>query len=99
MVPDDDEIKRTILESLHDAPTAGHPGRERTRELVSRIYYWPALTSWVHRYVDGCDTCQRNKVARAQPVPAQPLHTPEGPWEEVEYDMIVKLPVSGGFDS
>lgn len=99
MVPDDDELKRVILESLHDAPTAGHPGRERTRELVSRTYYWPALTSWVHCYVDGCDTCQRNKVTRGQPVPAQPLNTPEGPWEEVEYDMIVKLPVSNRFDS
>lgn len=79
LVPDDDDLKRRILESCHDAPTSGHPGREQTREMVRRQYTWPAMTQFVHRYVDSCDTCQRNKVAHAIPVPAQPLPVPMGP--------------------
>ena len=30
VVPPDDELKRAILHRYHDAPTAGHPGRDRT---------------------------------------------------------------------
>lgn len=37
-VPDDDEVKRWILQLYHDAIPAGHPGRANTLELVSRSY-------------------------------------------------------------
>jgi len=30
-------------------------------ELVRRNYWWPEITKEVERYVDGYDTCQRNK--------------------------------------
>ena len=60
-VPDHKELRRQILCSSHDAPAAGQQGRAKTLELVSRDFYWPTLCRYVHRYVDGCDTCQRSK--------------------------------------
>src|ERR1700761_3038769 len=47
VVPPDDELKRTILHRYHDAPTAGHPGRDRTLNAVKRLFWWPDLTGWV----------------------------------------------------
>jgi len=40
-IPDDDTLRLRILRDHHDAQAAGHPGRARTLELVSRNFYWP----------------------------------------------------------
>lgn len=99
-VPDEEELRRQILRSRHDAPMTAHPGRAKTVDLVTRTFYWPSLRRYVHRYVDGCDICQRHKPSRhrryglLQPIPAA-----EAPWKQVTTDFIVKLPNSAGFDT
>ncbi|EUC59397.1 Transposon Tf2-1 polyprotein, partial [Rhizoctonia solani AG-3 Rhs1AP] len=42
-IPDDEDLKRDIMASFHDAPSAGHPGQQHTLELVSRQYHWPGI--------------------------------------------------------
>ena len=39
-IPDNDELRIQILRDHHDAQAAGHPGRARTLDLVSRSFYW-----------------------------------------------------------
>ena len=57
------EIIRTELISRHhDDPLAGHFGIEKTRELLSRKYYWPTLRRDVEDYVRGCDVCLASKA-------------------------------------
>jgi hypothetical protein len=34
-VPDNEELKRDLIAAFHDSPIAGHPGQQRTLELVS----------------------------------------------------------------
>ena len=34
MVPNVKELKRAIVSKAHDAPTAGHPGRDKTLQKV-----------------------------------------------------------------
>lgn len=99
-VPHDDDIKRAILELRHDSPLAGHPGQAKTLELVSREYYWPSMKSWVNRYVDGCELCQRTKPRRVKPHGLlQPLPIPPRPWHSISYDFIPDLPPSRGHNS
>uniref|UniRef100_A0A183CPZ9 RNA-directed DNA polymerase n=1 Tax=Globodera pallida TaxID=36090 RepID=A0A183CPZ9_GLOPA len=98
VVPDEPELKQELLSHFHDTPAAGHQGRARTLELISRHYYWPAMKFQVNRYVDSCEICQRSKGTERH-APLQPLPIPDGPWEEISYDFIVKLPKSKGFDS
>lgn len=101
LVPNNDEIKKKILESRHDSVLAGHPGRYRTLELVQRHYHWPGMTKWINKYVDTCDKCQRTKTATSkQAGMLAPLPAPEGPWTDITYDLIVGLPkTSRGFDA
>lgn len=66
-VPDNEELRRQILRSRHDAPIAGHQRRAKTLDLVARSFYWPTLRKYVHRYVDGCDICQRSKPSHHAP--------------------------------
>lgn len=99
-VPDNNELKRKILESRHDSKTAGHNGIEKTTELVTREFYWRSLKQYVQHYISGCDLCQRTKpkteILRA---PLNPLGVPLKPWESITYDLITGLPDNQGFDS
>jgi len=60
-VPPDVYLKRQILAQIHDAPSAGHPGRDLTITAAKRTYWWPAMNQWIEGYVRGCAACQQNK--------------------------------------
>jgi transposase InsO family protein len=98
-IPADEGLRQAVVEQCHDAPTAGHPGRDGTIELVSRLYWWPTLAQFVTRYVAGCDPCQRRKAGLHPPAPTQPLDVPEGPWQTVGVDLVTGLPDSDGYDA
>ena len=66
-VPKDDDLRRQIVHNHHDSPVAGHPGRWKTLELVSRNYWWPGISRYVAKYVKGCDRCNRTKTFPAKP--------------------------------
>ena len=61
-VPKDAELRRDIVKLHHDSLSAGHPGRAKTLELVSRNYWWPGMYVFVKNYVAGCALCQQMKV-------------------------------------
>jgi hypothetical protein len=67
LVPDWRGARRRVLEARHDNLLAGHPGRDKTIELVSRDYTWPGMVRFCEDYVAGCATCQRTKSKRHKP--------------------------------
>src|SRR5437588_6061401 len=96
-IPHNDEIKREILESEHDHPTAGHFGQKKTLEIISRNFYWPNMEETINEYVRTCDACQRNKSRRhAKYGLLQPLDVPYAPWKSISVDFFVALPESEG---
>ena len=98
-VPADETLRADILKAHHDSIVAGHPGRYKTEELVSRTYWWPGLRRDVMRYVTGCQTCQRVKYRRESPhTPLHPNETPTRPFEVISMDFIGPLPECEGFD-
>ncbi|CCO30457.1 Retrotransposable element Tf2 155 kDa protein type 1 [Rhizoctonia solani AG-1 IB] len=98
VVPDKPEIKQQLLSHFHDSPGSGHQGRARTLDPISCHYYWPAMKFQVNCYVESSEICQRNKE-HVQHFALKPLSVPAGPWEDVSYDFIVKLPKCRGNDS
>lgn len=98
IIPNDSEIRLKLLEMFHDNPIAGHQGVIRTLELVSNEYYWSGMKNTVKNFVDSCEVCQRSK-GHKQTIPQKNTELPTRPWEEINYDFIVKLPLSNGFDS
>ena len=96
----DEELRRQIIKMHHDLPSAGHPGRWKTYELISRNYWWPGLTTDVKRYVSGCDICQKMKNRPQQPYgPLIPNPVPAGPWDIMSVDLITQLPESDGYNA
>ena len=62
------EIIQTELIIRHyNDPLADHFGIEKTRELVTRKYYWPMLRHDVNDYVKGCNVCLASKAVRHKP--------------------------------
>jgi hypothetical protein len=66
IVPDDEELQQRCIFLHHDGPTAGHPGRNNTLELIQRQFWWPSLRRDVNVYVAGCASCQQNKTQSQQ---------------------------------
>ncbi|PIL32326.1 hypothetical protein GSI_05572 [Ganoderma sinense ZZ0214-1] len=98
-IPRDRDLRKQIVRLCHDTVTAGHPGRQGTMELVSRLYWWPKMRGFIDGYVTGCDTCQRHKPARHPRAVLQPHDVPEGPWQTMGVDLITGLPLVDGFDA
>ncbi|CCO30490.1 Retrotransposable element Tf2 155 kDa protein type 1 [Rhizoctonia solani AG-1 IB] len=99
LVPDVGTLRKDLLQIYHDSPLAGHPGRQRTLELLSRSYYWPGIRADVYIHVDSCETCQRIKLPKPKLIPAQPLEVPSRPWQHISYDFITDLPKDGPYEN
>jgi hypothetical protein len=98
VIPPDDNIRREIMKEWHDAPTAGHPGRDEMVRLVNHYYYWPGAKHWIAEYVKGCAICQQNKTLTHRiKVPMYRIGTKEDaqPFEHVAMDLITGLPPRG----
>jgi transposase InsO family protein len=98
-VPNSADLRRRIVSLCHDTKIAGHCGRWKTLELVSRNYWWPQMSRYIGKYVSTCDTCLRTKASRHPPTgKLHPLPVPDAPWDVVSVDFISELPEANGKD-
>ena len=83
-ISNNDEIQDKILLSCHDSKFAGHIGRDKTFEMVSRQFWWPHLTKSLAQHVKTCDSCQRVRQDNQKPKGLyKPLQISEKPWSTV----------------
>ncbi|KAG2880059.1 hypothetical protein PC115_g22610 [Phytophthora cactorum] len=92
VVPNDYDLRMRIMYEYHDAPTAGHPGREKTYVLLTRDFYWNHQYKWVRKYVRACEVCQHVKPAAFSQAPLQSLPTPSECWQSISMDFVSGLP-------
>ena len=98
-VPKDSKLREDILRLHHDTPLAGHPGRYKTHELVTRNYWWPGIMKDIRKYVEGCEKYQRAKPIRQKPQSVlHPHDVPSEPWQDITVDLIGELPESQGYN-
>ncbi|KAF1321583.1 reverse transcriptase, partial [Globisporangium splendens] len=77
---------------VHNGPSAGRLGREKTFLSLSRDYYWPHMYKWVRKYVRTCEVCQRVKPSGSTQAPLRSLAVPSDSWKSVSMDFIFGLP-------
>jgi len=98
-MPKDEELRAEVIQLHHDILIAGHEGRWKTVELVTRNYWWPGVTRDIGRYVERCDLCQRMKNRMEELAGKLKLsEIPEKLWMHLTVDFITKLPVVAGKD-
>jgi len=92
--------KLDVLWQHYDSQVAGHWGRHRTQELVSRNFIWEGWQEDVAKYVAGCIRCQKAKADRhSRQTKLVPMPTGERPFEEIAMDFVGELPESEGFNT
>lgn len=78
--PDNDEIKRTILENQHTSVVAGLFRIDKRVELVQRNFYRPNMVHWITNYVRSYNNCPYIKSTRHKKFGLrQPLERPHTP--------------------
>jgi transposase InsO family protein len=98
-VPQHEDLRRRIVQSLHSAPAAGHPGVAGTLDLIRRHFYWPKMTAYIRRFIAHCRPCRTTRSLNTQPAGLlHPLPVPGQPWSEIAMDFVSPLPASKSFE-
>ncbi|KAK3532853.1 hypothetical protein QTP70_000252 [Hemibagrus guttatus] len=86
-----------VMQWIHEAPSSGHPGIQRSTQLVRRQFWWPSQASDVEGYVRACSTCAQARTShQLQEGLLEPLPIPQCSWSHLSVDFLTDLPDSGG---
>ena len=90
----------TLLESLH-GQAHRHPGIAKMLQEIRQKYYYPGIAKLVKRWVQGCETCAKEKRTPNTTITPELLNLPEwdlGPEDAMQIDLLPNLPPSGGYN-
>jgi len=89
------DLRRRVVSLCHDMKVAGHSGRWKTLELVSRNYWWSQMSRYIRQYISIYDLCLRTKPIRQALVgELHSLQIPDSRWDTLSVDFVVELPLS-----
>ena len=91
-----EELVPIVLKLEHDAPVAGHPGKDRTLEALRRKYYWPTMKIDTERHINQCIQCAKYKGNVRKPAPMLEYPPPSYPMEVVGIDLLTLSPSRQG---
>jgi hypothetical protein len=66
-IPDNDEIKKMILEESNRNSLSIHPGATKMYHDLKKLFWWSGLKRDVAQFVCSCLICQKTKVERQKP--------------------------------
>ncbi len=81
-----------VLQLLHDMPSAGHPGCDRTLAAAQSKYYWPTMRIDVEKHISQCLSCAQTKGTTST-APILEYSLPAGPFNVVGINLL-QLPRS-----
>ena len=84
-------LQEKVLWILHDSPTAGHLGVDRTESRFKENYYWPNMRKIIAQYIKRCEQCEKYKPAKENTkANLQPIKSTRT-MELIEIDFIGRL--------
>ena len=94
-------LVQELLESLHDKANK-HPGISKMFIEVRQKYYYPGIAKIVTKWVQGCETCIKDKRIPKSSITPELLSLPEwdlGPEDAMQIDLLPNLPPSGSYEN
>jgi len=99
-IPRDKVLRTEIIRLYYDMPVVGHKGQWKMVELITRNFWWLGVTREVKRYVEECNSYQKNKNCTEQLARKLiPNSIPDKAWTHISADFIMKLPLAQEYDS
>ena len=81
-VPNDDELKKSILEKAHNGSFAMHPDSTKMYQDLKTSYWLSGMNRDVSEFVTKCMVCQKAKAEHQVPSGLlQPIKIPEWKWD------------------
>ena len=95
-VPNDDELKKSILEEAHSGSFSMHPGSTKMYKDLKTSYWWSGMKRDVLEFVIKCMVCQKAKAEHQVPSGLlQPIRIPKWKWDQITIDFVVGLSLTG----
>ena len=77
-VPQDEELRKLILEEAYNAPYALHPGSVKMYRTLKEHYWWQGMKRDIVEFVSKCLVCQQVKAEHRKPLgKMNPLPIPQ----------------------
>ena len=90
-----------LLESLH-GKTNKRPGVFKMLKEIRQKYYYQGIAKLVKKWVQGCETCIKDKRIPNSSITPELFNLPEGdlgPEDAMQIDLLPNLPPSGGYEN
>ena len=95
-VPNDDELKKSILEQAHSGSFDMHPSSTKMYQDLKTSYWWSEMKRDVSEFVTKCMVCQKVKVEHQVPSGLlQPIMILKWKWGRITMDFVIGLPLTG----
>jgi hypothetical protein len=66
-VPNNEEIRKLILEEAHFSPYSVHPGGTKMYCDLKKYFWWNGMKRDIAEFVERCSTCQQVKAEHQRP--------------------------------
>ena len=94
-VPNDDELKKSILEEAHSGSFSMHPGSTKMYQDLKTSYWWSGMKRDVSEFVTKCMVCQKVKAEHQVPWDCYSLSGyPKWKWDRITMDFMIGLPLT-----
>ena len=94
-------LLKELLQAIHGTAHR-HPGISKMLQEIRQKYYYPGIAKYVKKWVEGCETCARDKRVPNNTIKPELLNLPEwdlGPEDAMQIDLLPNLPTSGGYQT
>ena len=94
-------LLKELLQAIHGTAHRHH-GISKTLQEIRQKYYYPGIAKHVNKWVEGCETCARDKRVPNNTITPELLNLPEwdlGPEDAMQIDLLPNLPTSGGYQT
>ncbi|CAG2192688.1 unnamed protein product [Mytilus edulis] len=89
------EIQKYVLWQIHDSPTSGHQGINRTWQRAKMCpFYWKGMRQSVIDYVKSCDICEEKKDPKYTKRHELKSYVTGGRFERIGTDIAGPFPIS-----
>ena len=95
-VPNDNDLRKAILEEAHIGSFAIHPGSTKMYQDLKMSFWLSGMKRDVSEFGTKCLVCQRVKAEHQVPSGLlQLIRIPEWKWDLITMDFVVGLPLTG----
>ena len=57
-IPNVADLRRVVMDEIHQAPYYGHPGYQKTIATARKQYFWSGMKKDMAEYISRCMKCQ-----------------------------------------